>query len=180
MNHRWPLEVEVVAQKAVQQAHPVSGRGDRYRANRRDATVWIPNAMHRGLAAGGIGTPDDGLKHEAGFIHKDEVGFPCRCGFQDAGERFPNPPLYRGVVSVLVMMHWPLACPIQLVLQEPANMTGMIMNPKMYLDDLGNSLCRPKVIGPTMRRRAFCQQLFQRPVVLVCKALGSTWRRGGE
>ena len=104
MNHRRPLEVEVVAEKAVQQADPVSGRGDRYRANRRDATVWIPNAMHRGLSSEGIGAPDDGFKHEARFIHEDEMYSPRRRSLQDAGERLPNTPLYHGIISVLMMI----------------------------------------------------------------------------
>ena|SRR6516164_8793602 len=73
LNHRRSLEVEVVAQKSIQQVNPVAGRGDRYRANRREPAMRIPDAMYRGLPTGCIGAPDDRFKHEARFIHKDKV-----------------------------------------------------------------------------------------------------------
>ena len=94
--------------------------------------------MHRGLSSEGIGAPDDGFKHEARFIHEDEMYSPRRRSLQDAGERFPNPPLYHGIISVLVMMHGPLTCPIQLPLYDLRNLSAMITNPKMcltYLED---------------------------------------------
>src|SRR5215212_4915481 len=134
--------------------------------------------MNGRSSPGGIRAPDDRLKHEARLIHENEVRSSRRRGLQDDGERFSHPPLDRGIVSVLVMMLRPLACPIKVSLQDPGNVSGMILNSEVGLDNLGYTACSPEIIGPAVRRRTLRQQFFQRPAVLCCQATMRTrgWR----
>jgi hypothetical protein len=104
-----------------------------------------------------IGAPDDRLKHKTCFVDEDEVGFPCPRRVSDAGKRFLYPPLDSGVISILVVMLWPLARPIQVFLQDPTNVSRMIPNSEVRLDDLGDSPGRPEVIEPAVCRGTLCQ-----------------------
>jgi hypothetical protein len=119
--------------------------------------MLIRDTMDWGFPPRCIGAPENGLKHKTCFVDEDEVGFSCPRRMSDTGKRFLHPPLDRGVISILVVMLWPLARPIQVFLQDPANVSRMIPKSEVRLDDLGDSPGRPEIIEPAVRRRTLCQ-----------------------
>jgi hypothetical protein len=152
LDDRVPLVIEIIGQKGILEADIASGGMDCDCTNGRDSPMRIRDAMYWGLPPRCIGAPDDGLKHKTCFVDENEVGSPCSRRVSDAGKRFLYPPPDRNIISILVVVLRPLARPIQVFLQDPANVSRMIPNPEMRLDDLGDSPGRPEVIEPAVCR----------------------------
>src|SRR5439155_8232518 len=72
-----------------------------------------------------------------------------------------------------------LAGPAQALVEEPADVVGVIPNTEMPLDQHGDPLTSPQVVGPTMSHSAFGEQGFQSGHLLIGQAHLTTQKGSG-
>src|SRR5262249_10155926 len=130
--------VRVVSQQVVHKGNAVLPRADGDGTDHGDATVRVRDAMDWRLATRGEGASNDRFKHKPRLIDEDGVGSPrCRL-FHDQRELLTDPGFDGGIVAIRVLQLWPLAGPVQLRIQDSADVGGVIVYAKILLDDLAD------------------------------------------
>jgi hypothetical protein len=94
----------------------------------------IRDPIHWRFTAWRISTAYRGFEHEARFVHKDKTSPPLLCIRKYAREAIANPLRNGFIVSILVMVFWLLARPIQIVFQDSTDVIWVVLHPKVFLD----------------------------------------------
>src|ERR1700721_965311 len=154
---------------------------ERDAADGTDAVVPLPGRQHRCLAAWGQGTPDGGREHEAGLVQEDQGGGPLPGFPDDAREFIVDPSLDLLVVLFLGAPLGLLAGPAQTLLEDLADVFGVILQPKTAFDDGGHAVSCPELVGPAVVLGPLQEELLQLADLLLAEAWGGAFvGRGGQ
>src|SRR5262245_13550865 len=113
------------------------------------------------LAAWGHGTSDHGSQQEARFVQQGDAGSALVGLAKDAWPVVGNPAFHLLEVAFAGTFLRLLAGPAQASHQQAVDMGRVIANTKVTLDQHGDALTGPQVVGPTVRHCPLLEQGFQ-------------------
>src|SRR5262245_9246658 len=160
-HHLLAVEVLVVAQQHEVQSHTQRPRTEGDRTNHADAVVFVRAVQDGRLATRSQGTSDHGGQQKARFVQQSKASLTLERLADDAGPVVGYPAFHLLEVLFAGAFLRLLRGPVQTLIEQPADVIGMVINAEVALDQYGDPLGGPQVVGPTVRHSPLVEQALQ-------------------